>query len=222
MITAPRDYFNLYHRIQSENAPSTAILLPTDEKIYLVDLNTRTVEAPKYLSVERDHKAEVIYFKVNRYYDFYDLTQSVCVIQYINGANEPRAYVVPFYDIDTLGGKGLSENEEDIPMMLFPWVIDREATKAGGDITFSIKFYKLTDTGRNYLYNLTTLPATSKILEGIKIDDTLIKEEEEYLVSEKEKIYQAIHEAKEVNRTRFFWEESYGSSWEDSGFDELD
>ena len=66
MITTPRDYYNLYHRIQSENAPSLAILLPTDEKIYNVDLNSRVVEAPEYLGVERDHRAEVIYFKVNR------------------------------------------------------------------------------------------------------------------------------------------------------------
>ena len=69
MITTPRDYYNLYHRIQSENAPSLAVLLPTDEKIYNVDLNARTVEAPEYLSVEKDHRAETIYFKVNRFYD---------------------------------------------------------------------------------------------------------------------------------------------------------
>ena len=104
MITTPRDYYNLYHRIQSENAPSLAILLPTDERIYNVDLNSRVVEAPEYLGVERDHRAEVIYFKVNRFYDFFDLTQSVCVIQYINALGESRAYVVPYYDIDTLSG----------------------------------------------------------------------------------------------------------------------
>lgn len=219
MVTTPRDYYNLYHRIQSENSPSIAILLPTDEKIYSIDLNSRTVEAPKYLSVSGDHNAEVIYFKVNRFYDFYDLTQAVCVIQYINGANQPRAYVVPYYDIETLNGMHTDEKED---LILFPWFIDKEVTKAHGKITFSIKFYKMTEGGSQYLYNLTTLPATSEVLEGIKIDEDLIQEEEDHLTSLVDAIYHAIHEAAEVRRTRFFWEESYGASWEDSGFDDLD
>ena len=107
-------------------------------------------------------------------------------------------------------------------MILFPWVIDEEATKAGGDIIFNIKFYKMVDTGHEYLYNLSTLPAITKVLNGIGIDDKLTEEENNYLASEKDKIYQAIQDAKEVNRTRFFWEESYGESWEDSGFGEID
>lgn len=166
MITTPRDYYNLYHRIQSENAPSLAILLPTDEKIYNVDLNSRVVEAPEYLGVERDHRAEVIYFKVNRFYDFYDLTQAVCVIQYINALGESRAYIVPYYDIDTLSGHDNTQGEQN-DIILFPWIIDQETTKVRGPIQFNIKFYKLTDNGSRYLYNLTTLTAESQILAGI-------------------------------------------------------
>ena len=166
MITTPRDYYNLYHRIQSENAPSLAVLLPTDEKIYNVDLNSRTVEAPEYLGVEGDHRAEVIYFKVNRFYDFFDLTQAVCVIQYINALGESRAYVVPYYDIDTLSGQESSGGEQD-DMILFPWIIDQETTKVKGKIEFNIKFYKLNDTGSQYLYNLSTLSAASQILAGV-------------------------------------------------------
>lgn len=171
MITTPRDYYNLYHRIQSENAPSLAILLPTDEKIYNVDLNSRVVEVPEYLGVEGDHRAEVIYFKVNRFYDFYDLTQSVCVIQYINALGESRAYPVPYYDIDTLSGQDDSKGESD-DIILFPWMIDKEVTKIKGTIEFSIKFYKLSDTGSHYLYNLTTLPAQSQILTGVNKTET--------------------------------------------------
>lgn len=171
MITNARDYYNLYHRIQSENAPSLAILLPTDEKIYNVDLNSRAVEAPEYLGVERDHRAEVIYFKVNRFYDFFDLTQSVCVIQYVNALGESRAYVVPYYDIDTLSGHDESRGEQD-DVILFPWIIDQETTKIRGPIEFNIKFYKLNDNGSYYLYNLSTLSAKSQILAGI--DDSAV------------------------------------------------
>ena len=158
MITTPKDYYNLYHKIQSENPPTIAVLLPTDEKIYHVDLNTRTSEAPVYLSVEADHKSEVIYFTVDRFYDFYDLTEAVCVVQYKNAKNEVRAYAVPYYDIETFG-------KEDL--ILFPWLIDGEVTRAGGTVEFNIRFYKLSDTGSYYVYNISTLPARSKVLKGI-------------------------------------------------------
>lgn len=196
MITTPKDYYNLYHRIQSENAPSLAVLLPTDENIYLVDLNARTVEAPEFLSVEKDHKAEVIYFKVNRFFDCYDLTQAVCVVQYINALGESRAYVVPYYDIDTL-------SEDD--MILFPWVIDGEVTKLGGVIEYNVKFYKLTDSGKYYLYNLSTLPAQSQVLFGIGVKDEEVDKENDYLASIKDDIYQKIADIKGFD---LYWEES--------------
>lgn len=164
MITKAKDYYNLYHRIQSENAPSLAILLPTDEKIYNIDLNARTVEVPEYLGIEGDHRAEVIYFKVDRFYDFYDLIHSVCVIQYINANGDSRAYAVPYYDVETL-------SDENHSVILFPWMIDKEVTKVKGKIKFSIKFYQLDEAGSRYLYNLSTLEATSQILAGIGLNN---------------------------------------------------
>lgn len=195
MITTPKDYYNLYHRIQSENAPSLAILLPTDEKIYTVDLNARSVEVPEFLSVETDHRAETIYFKVNRFYDFFDLTQAVCIIHYVNALGEVRAYPVPYYDIETFG-------EEDL--ILFPWIIDGDATKAAGVITYSIRFYKLNESGKSYLYNINTLPVKSKILHGIgKTED--IDVETDYLATLKDDIYQKIHD---IAGFDLYWEES--------------
>ena len=99
MITTPKEYYDLLYRIQDENKPSLAVLLPNDEKIYEIDMNSRKIEAPKYLSVELDHRAETIYFKVGRYYDNIDLANMTCVVQYINAKGEGRVYPVPFYDV---------------------------------------------------------------------------------------------------------------------------
>lgn len=195
MITTPKDYYSLYHRIQSENAPSIAVLLPTDERIYKIDLNARTVEAPEYLSVEKDHRAETIYFTVNRFYDFFDLTQAVCVINYINALGEVRTYPVPFYDVETF-------SEDDL--ILFPWVIDGDATKAAGDIVYSIKFYKLTDSGKSYMYNVNTLPTTSKILHGLGKEED-IDAETDYLATLKDEIFQRIENIEDFD---LYWEES--------------
>jgi hypothetical protein len=54
MITSPEDYLKHLYEIQNNNFPTKAILLPTDETIYDVDLNTREVKAPKFLSAYTD------------------------------------------------------------------------------------------------------------------------------------------------------------------------
>ena len=60
MVTTPEDYLKYLHLIQNENFPKQAILLPTDETIYEIDLNSRIIKAPKILSAERDHQAETV------------------------------------------------------------------------------------------------------------------------------------------------------------------
>lgn len=163
MMTERPEYLDLLYKIQDENKPSLAILLPGSEKIYNVDLATRTIEAPEYLSVETDHRSEVVYFKTGRYFDNIDLTNTICVVQYINADGEGRVYVVPYYDVDTL-----SETNE----ILFPWEIDGEATKTAGDVKYSLRFYVLDSNkvDKRLIYNLSTLAATSKVLHGIKIN----------------------------------------------------
>ena len=101
MITTAEEYYSHLFQIQDHNAPSLALLLPRDEIIYNIDLNTRKIEAPDVLSAQYDHYAETIYFSVDRYFDNMDLTNTVCVVQFINEKNEEEGhlYVVPFYDI---------------------------------------------------------------------------------------------------------------------------
>lgn len=161
MITTPQDYYSKLYLIQDTNKPVIATLLPSDENIYNVNLNTRKIEAPRYLSVAKDHLAETIYFLVDRYYDNIDLSETTCVVQYINAKNEERLYAVPFMDITTFEGK-----------ILFPWCIEGEATKQAGNIRYSLKFYHtFKDENDKILFdfNLNTLVADSKILAGLDV-----------------------------------------------------
>jgi hypothetical protein len=43
MITSPLDYYNALLQVKDKSKPNYAILLPTDETIYDIDLNTRKV-----------------------------------------------------------------------------------------------------------------------------------------------------------------------------------
>lgn len=187
MITTPQDYQELLYLIQDVNRQTQAILLPKDEIIYEVDLNSRTIQAPEFLSIVQDHNAETIYFKVNRYFDNVDLSNMTCVFCFQN-ANPDKykngfVYPVPFIDIETF---------KDENKMLLPWVIEGPATAFAGTVTFSIQFYKVEKVlngmseeefefryGRKfnaaelaqaitqYIYNLNTLPAHSEVKYGI-------------------------------------------------------
>ena len=49
--------------LQSRYAPSN-VYLPLAENTYEVDLKTRTIYGPEFISTQRDHKAEVIQLKL--------------------------------------------------------------------------------------------------------------------------------------------------------------
>ena len=163
MVMSAEEYYNYLLQIQSSNPPTIAIL-PHAEKIYEVHLDSRKVDAPEYLSVTKDHKSETIYFKVNRFFDYMDLTETVCLIHYTTADNKSRVYHVPFYDITTCA----DENK-----ILFPWCIDGAATAAAGKVKYAIEFYKIGYEGQKpkFLYNLNTLTAESKVLYGMDVTD---------------------------------------------------
>lgn len=166
MVSTAEEYFaNLFKINGSFNPPSLAVILPRSENIYKIDLNSRTVEAPEYLSVLDDHNSETVYFIMDRFFDNMDMSTTTCVIQYVNALGEGRLYVVPFYDIETYHATN---------QMLIPWCIEGEATKAAGDVTYSIRFFQVDVTGKYITYNLNTIPSVSKILNGINVLDFVL------------------------------------------------
>lgn len=158
------------YNIQKESAPSN-VYLPYAHNIYDVDLKTRTIHGPEMISVQKDHRSEVIYFKVDRFVDFMDLANTVCVIEYIipgDVKRVPYLYAVPFYDIV----KYASENK-----MIFPWNVSGAATLKSGKIEYAIRFFKIDENGGKLIYNLNTLPATSSILSNIEGSSELLNTE---------------------------------------------
>lgn len=159
MITTPAEYFANLYQIQENNPPRIAVL-PTAETIHEINLDTREIDSPKFLSVAHDHQSETIYFKVDRYYDYMDLSTTTCIVQYVNANNESRIYVVPFYDTMTCSLE---------KKMLLPWCIDGSATAAAGPVQYSIRFYKVHSNKESFAYSLNTKTATSEVLHGMDI-----------------------------------------------------
>lgn len=171
MITTPEQYQQHIHLLKSHNAPCYATL-DTNEKPLEINLNTREIKAPEFLSVSEDYRSETIYFVVDRYYDYMDLAHVACVIQYINAVGKAGLYFVPFYDIYTL---------RDENKILFPWNISGLVTEAAGTVQFSIFFYsiaqKYVDGKYEYEYNykLNTKETKSTILKGLTVSNLLDK-----------------------------------------------
>lgn len=188
------DTLEQLYELQMTNAPSN-VFLPYAHNIYDIDLNTRTIHGPDLISVRRDHKSHVIYFKVDRYYDYMDLANTICVVEYIipgDISRVPHIYIVPFFDTS----KFSYENK-----MIFPWSVGGAATVQDGTIEYAIRFYKIDGEGENrkLVYNLNTLSTKSKILSSIEGDGEILKAEYDIPVEAYEEL---IHQ---VVNNKTYW-----------------
>lgn len=172
MVTNPAEYARLLWKIQDQNPPTTALLLPNSEKLIEVNLNTRVITSPEYLSVATDHRAETVFFVMDRFHDNVDLSEMNCIVEFVNADKKSGLYVVPFIDKDTLNQK-----------IIVPWLIEGLATAKAGTITYSLKFFQvLKDNYSKFSYILNTQQAVSKILEGNDFDGTAVQEDVEKMM----------------------------------------
>lgn len=215
-ITSYDDLLFDIQRRSDENS-RLATLLPTESSTFTVDLDTRTVNTPHFLSVQFDHNAEILYFKCARYYENMDLANTVCVIEYTNAEhpsdpNNPRSakvrdsglFWVPNYDANHYEIE-IDENGNEVatPMLYIPWAIGGLATKYPGTITFSIRFYRLTDDGKTYLYNMSTKPTDGVILHGMDLIDNEELEEFKILPGVVAQIYANLSQS--MNDATTYW-----------------
>ena len=161
MITTSEEYRNQLFEIQKMHSPQKAVL-PYANKIYSIDVKSRNIDGPTFLSVLNDHSAINIYFSIQRYVDYMDLAETACVIQYRKPNGKMGIYAVPYYDIFTYNDYG---NEK----IVFSWLLNGNATALSGPIEYSIQFFKVSNDGKKFVYNLNTLPTTSTILNTLNV-----------------------------------------------------
>ena len=195
MVTNAQDYETALWEIQSSTPTRKALLLPKDEKIYDIDLNTRKISVPKFLSVAKDHEAETIYFKFDRYYDYIDLTTKTCVIQYTNANGESYIYPVPYFDTETFAG----ENK-----VIIPWCIQGKATEKAGTVKFAIKWYSINQELK-VTYTFNTLVAEGQILQGQNPNEMTWSSDEIDLSPELAQFIQDLEEAYNDNTFTLYW-----------------
>ena len=140
------------------------VMLPIDEEPLEINLNTRAIKVPslaaKCASVQGDHRAEILTFVVDRYFDYMDLDTTEIYIQYTLPNGEPGVSYIELKDIETLPGK-----------IRFGWPLVEKITNQFGKVKFSVRFIKkATDavTGKETIpYSLNTLTSEITIANAL-------------------------------------------------------
>ena len=154
--------------------------LPLDEPFFEINANTRGITVPGELSqiaVKGDKLAEIVFFRIDRYYDAVDLNT--------------RHIYIEWEAPDGKGGvrKGISrdflrDTQSEKDKLIFGWAIGEELTKYVGTIKFAVRFVewfdvKATDQDdrtRNLdtvdeestlFYSFSSLPATVSVVDSL-------------------------------------------------------
>lgn len=194
MIVKPEEYNSALASIIDPNEYIKYVRIPSDETIYKIDLNARTIEAPKFLGAYKEHNAEIIWFQVDRFYDNIDLygnrkisdgvlsqkRTGNCWIQYRNAKKQEFYYAAPMF---------IFADEFGSNKILIPWIIGQNVAAYAGTVEFSFQFFALSEENENaerhFKYIINTQTAKGKVLTGMYInpEDALNKAENEPLAT---------------------------------------
>ena len=154
------------------NAPYKYFLMPLDEPVFEIDANKRTITVPTHFSkngvgVYGDHMAEVLYFRIDKYFDYQDLfnVDEIVINWQFRGSNVSRNA-----ELETHTSLALAPDDTFDPgHIVFGWVITEEMTPSKGTLTFSVSFLKR--NGESYQYVLNTMPTSVNINDSLVLDD---------------------------------------------------
>lgn len=161
-------------KIENENSNIDPIftILPTTEEFFDINANTREIIAPKTMNTKTwipgvvgDEVAEIVYFKIDRYFDAIDLASKDILIQWTHEKykdnTEACNFSIPYK-------KSLTLVEDHI---VFGWPLTKEITAEPGKILFSVRFYSRHAEDPTILtYSFSTLTSTLTIQPALDFD----------------------------------------------------
>lgn len=173
-ITDLESYFSNIKNLLTIDKKYT--ILPIDEDYFEIDANSRSISIPNSfrkngIAVEGDEIAEIVYFRVNRYFDFMDLNNADIFIQ---------------WETDLQSGvskEWVRDIESDPDYLIFGWPIDSRITAQAGTIKFQVRFIMwddATNADRKITYNLSTLTTQVVVNPGLAVSASDLVASEEY------------------------------------------
>ena len=170
-----------YNNIQyiSQLQGGRYLCMPLNEEHFKIDLNKRIINIPTEfkvngIAVKGDHKAEILYFEVDRYFDIIDLGNSRNIKIGIKWQIGDTYGIHPAFCPDST----LLPNK-----IVFGWIITKEMTQKAGKLNFSVIFV---DQKADFQeleaedYTLNTLTATVNINDTLSLDNNNLLYDDSY------------------------------------------
>ena len=144
-------------------------MLPLDEEPFYVNANTRKITIPsalKQIGVVGDNYAEIVYFKIARYFDTVDF-----------GSESIRASI-EWKKLSGAKNEGISEawvkelSRDAEGDVLIGWPITEEMTEEAGQLKFSLRLTQFDTASANQnviIYSFSTEPATVTIGDAMNL-----------------------------------------------------
>lgn len=164
-ISSLEEYFSVIRELVVVTGDKKYTILPLDEEAFEIDANKRLITVPSSfktngISVQGDQIAEVVYFKIDRFFDATDLNEMDIFIQWQapNGdSGISREWV---RDIESENGK-----------LIFGWPLSEEITVKAGTVKFAVRFVKFDDLDKDkVVYSFSTLTAEAPIKPALDFD----------------------------------------------------
>lgn len=149
--------------------------LPVDEPLFAIDANSRKIDIPSEfksngLSVQGDHLAETVFFSIDRYFDYMDLSTCDISINWKMGTETGKT-------------QNFIMSTDIIPgAIVFGWPVNNTITVKSGSLQFAVEFSKK-DDGNNLLYAFNTLAANINIKDGLIINKAKVVSLEDDILS---------------------------------------
>lgn len=161
-VNSLEQYFGQIQEIASLDL--SLLRLPLDEPMFEINADARTINVgatpfkQNGLSVQGDHIAEMIFFKIDRYYDYMDLNNAKIYVNWKNGDSFAKDEC-PIRSVSIEPG-----------YLIFGWPIRNAITKKNGTLNFAVEF-SITNSENQTTYKLNTLPANLEIKTGLILNN---------------------------------------------------
>ena len=147
------------------------LVAPADEPYFEIDANARVINIPahfkKYgVGVQGDDEAELLVFKIDRYFDYTDFMETKISI---NWNFTPQGSRVPLYE-DIQSQEAFAPDDTLEPgYVVFGFVIKKDMTPSKGVLNFSVTCYK--ENSGDIVYSFNTQTASVNVNEGLTLSD---------------------------------------------------
>lgn len=164
-ISSLEEYFSVIRELVVTTGDRKYTMLPLDEDVFEIDANKRLITVPgsfktNGISVQGDQIAEVVYFKIDRFFDATDLNEMDIFIQWQAPNGDSGISKEWVRDIESENGK-----------LIFGWPLSEEITVKAGNVKFAVRFVKFDELEPNkILYSFSTLTAEAPIKPALDFD----------------------------------------------------